>query len=155
MTTSADIRTAWATFVWTAASITALTTNIYDYAAADLAAESETDNAKLLENQVYNFFQYKIEKLWDYQLTGQVFNQFRVRVEYFKQASVTGSFNAVEDAFETVHTAMRANLGDNWNSTIDGFTVQTEPANIMLVKLQGVPVWRGAFTYIGFKTSAL
>lgn len=156
MTTSADVRTAWDTFVFDAGALTTITSNAYAFDARSMAAKSDAHNAKLLYNQKYNFFQYRVAKIWNYQLSGQVLNEFRVYVEYYREADVDGTaYNAVEDAFETIHTTVRSGLGETWNANVDNFLPQTEPVNFSLERIGGRPVWKGSFVYQGFKTSAL
>lgn len=156
MSTSATVRAAWDLCVWQQATIQAITSKIYDYDAAGLASESITHNDKLLLNQEYNFIQYRVAKTWEYQIGGQARNEYRVTIEYYKQADIAGvHFNDIEDAFQTIHDTVVAQLGGNWNVTVDGYGLQNTPINIGLLRIQNVPVWKGTFTFVGFQTVTL
>jgi len=149
MTTAAQIRTAWNTKIWTHASVTSITTKIYDF---DLKIESTKEAGRLRYNQEINFFTYIVTSKERLRLMGQREQEFTVEVSYYKRADVDGSnFNDIMNVLETVTGLVRTELTSSWDSTVDFYRHQSEQPSITQITIDGVAVWLGRFIYLGYK----
>lgn len=149
MTTSAQVRTAWQTYIWDNVSLTNLTPNIYSY---DITTESTKEMSKLRHNQEINFITFIISRAQTIRMMGQIEQRFNVDIRYYKEANITGSnFNAVVDVFETIDSLVVSGLGVRWNSTVDYYQIQENPPNIQKITLENKPVWSGLYQYVGYK----
>lgn len=149
MTTAAQIRSAWSTKIWTHATVTAITTKIYDF---DLKIESTKEAGRLRFNQEINFFTYLVTSKERLRLMGQREQEFAVEVSYYKRADVDGSnFNDIMNVLETITGLVRTELTSSWNSTVDYYRHQGEQPTIEQITIDGVAVWLGRFVYLGYK----
>lgn len=160
MTTSAQVRTAWNTRVWTNATVTAITDKIYSFDIADSGALTG-GQAELLRYQAQvNFFAYTVTRgRTSPQLTaggasGGLRYTFDVSVAYYLQKDQGQSdtnYNAVVDRLETIDGLVVSQLGKRWDSTVD-FYEQTGAQEPQLIQLDEKEVWRGVITYRAVKT---
>lgn len=149
MTTNAQIRTAWNTYIWQNATIQAITDRIYDY---DITVESAKEAAKLRYNQKINFFLYLVMRQSRPMIMGQHEQTFTVQVRYFKEMNVGGShWNDVVDAFSTIDDLVISALTSTWNNTVDYYRTQDSPPALSLVTIEETSVWQGIFEYRGVK----
>lgn len=149
MSTSAEIRAAWDTKIWTNTTITALTTKIYDY---DITTQSTKETAKFYYNQEINFITYLVNRTQRIRLMGQVEQKFDVEIRAYKKADTEGvNYNALITQFETIDALIVSQLTGNWNSTVDYYQIQDAVPEVSLITLDGVQVWLGRYTYTGIK----
>jgi hypothetical protein len=159
MSTPAQIRAAWAAKVWAHSSIKALTTKIYNFDLESVAELSTAHKSLMYYNQRINFFQYRVTKARQFGLSGgKVMYKYPVVIRYYREATIDldGSvFNAVEDAFETLFTAVQSQLGTSWNNTVDYYEIQVEPASVDATLLDDKLVWVGQYSFQGIKEATL
>lgn len=149
MTTAAQIRTAWNAKIWTHATVTAITTKIYDF---DLKIESTKEAGRLRYNQEINAFTYVVTSAERLRLMGQREQEFSVVVSYYKRADVDGSnYNDIMNVMETITGLVRTELTSSWNSTVDFYRHQPGQPQITEITIDGVPVWLGRYSYLGYK----
>lgn len=149
MTTSALVRAAWNTKIWTNATITALTAKIYDY---DITTNSTKETAKFYHNQEINFITYLVNRTQRIRLMNQIEQRFSVEIRAYKKADTDGvNYNALITQFETIDALVISQLTTTWNSTMDYYTIQDSPPEISQITLEGIPVWLGKYTYTGIK----
>lgn len=149
MTTSAQVRSAWNTSVWSHSTLTSLTTKIYNY---DVTTESTKEYSKFRESQEINFFTYLVSRAQRIRIMNQYEQIFTVDIRYYRKADVAGAnYNTVIDAFETIDTRVVAGLTSSWGSTIDFYRIQDGPPAISQIQMEGVPVWLGIYKYFGYK----
>lgn len=123
MTTSAQIRTNWNTYVFQNADILAITGKAYPY---EVTEESEKEVADAYDSANINFFEYVVSNSETSvnQIGGGYGNsreqRFLVEVRYTKYAGTDGAaFNAVTDALETLLDTVREDLGATWQGLVD------------------------------------
>jgi hypothetical protein len=156
MSTTAQVRSAWKTNVFDHSTIQALTTKIYDYDVVETAGISTAHDAKLYEAQVYNFIQYRVTKTRRFDLTLKMLITFPVTVQYYKEVDLAGAnYNGVEDAIETIFNRVRTGLSDTWAATVDYWRVTDAPPDIVILRVNDRPVWRGQYQFIGVKEISL
>ena len=149
MSTVAQIRTAFSTYVFTNASITVLTDKIYDY---DITLESTKEYSKLRYRTEINFLTYLVTRAQKPLIMGQFEQTFTVRIRYGKQADVAGSvFKAVSDVFETIQDLVQNQLGSTWNNSVDYYRVQNGPPNMEQQEIENLPVWVGTYEFLGYR----
>jgi hypothetical protein len=156
MSTASGVRTVWNTYVFAHSTVTALTTKIYNYDIVELASRSQTHDAKLLYNQVYNFIQYRVTKTRQFGLTNKAIYTFPVTIQYYKEADIDGTnFNAVEDAWETIHTRVYSGLGTTWQGQVDYYQIVQTAPEINLVTINDRACWRSQYQYLGIQEASL
>lgn len=149
MTTLAQVREAWRTDVFEQSTILSLTPQTYNY---ELNLESTLEVTKLRYEGRINAFQYITNRALRLRLSNQTEQRFEVSIEYFLEADTTGeAYNDVLEAFETIDTAVRANLGSNWNSLVEYYQAQTDVIQINQRTIENIAVWVGSYRYLGFK----
>lgn len=157
MSTSAQIRSAWNSGVWTNGTVTALTTKIYAY---DLVAslKSKPEAVSMYYNQSINFFTYLVNRT---RVTQEIRGantsvqryEYDVTVNYYLQKDLTDSaqnYNNVIDRLETVDGIVISGLGATWSSTVNYY----EMSGILtptLIELDDREVWRGGYQYRAIK----
>lgn len=154
MSTPSDIRSQWATDVWADASVSALTSRIYDY---DITQQSGFEKAKLRHGQEVNFFTYLCTRGWRNRGLGSagpmstnrfIYYLHRVEVNYYLEYDTSGAnFNNVIDRLVTVETAVQANLGTSWSTLVDFYRLD-EVREPTIVTIDDEPCWRGVNVYI-------
>ncbi len=160
MSSSAAVRAAWNTAIWTHATVTAITTSIYAYdIIQDLDSKKEV--SRLYYNQKINFFMYQVVRSRTTpELRGGTSNiehyAYEVLVSYALErdlAETTTSsahYNTVIDRLETVDGLVLSQLGKTWGNTVQYGDMQTvNPPK--LVKLDGKECWLGSNLYVGKK----
>ena len=157
MSTSAAIRSAWNTGVWTNATVTALTTKIYAY---DLIAslKSKPEATLMYYNQAINFFTYLVTRSRITQeVRGASTNvsryEYEVAVFYHLQKDLTDSaqnYNNVIDRLETVDGIVLSGLGATWSNTVNYYEMSGTLAP-RLIELDDREVWQGGYTYKAIK----
>lgn len=156
MTTSAQVRAAWAAKVWSHATITAITTKIHAYDVLSIADESEAHKSKLKYAQEINSIQYTVHKMRTFEMTGKEQQLFDVNITIYRSADITGAnFNAIEDTAETINTLVSSELGSTWNGTVDYYRTEDRAIEITDSRLDDVPIWIGQFKYQGFKQDSI
>ena len=157
MSTPAQVRAAWDAAIWTHATITALTTSIFDYDARALADVSEEHAAALKYSQEINFFQYLVSKDREFdKISSGVTYRHVVTIQYFKQADLyTDYYNDIEDAFETITDLVQSQLQRTWSGTVAFWDVQSGSSDIALDQIEGLPVWVGQYSFIGIESTTL
>lgn len=152
MSTQSQVRSAWNSAIWSNATITAITPNIFNY---DVLREYQTsvkEYAALKHVQETNFITYIVSRAQRIRIMGQVEQKFSVEIRVYKEADVEGTnFNAVLDTFETIDSLVVSQLGNTWSSTVDFYSLQESAPEVTKVALDGVPVWLGTYTYTGVK----
>ena len=154
MSTQAEVRAAWAAKIWADASITAISSNVYDFDIESIATVSGAHAAKLYFSQEINFWQYTIARGWAYENTQKKECSYLVTVRYYRDAQedLTGTnYNAVHAAFDTLTPLVLSALTFNWNGTVENYELQSGPPAITPIMLDGRPVWRGEYQYRGYK----
>jgi tRNA U34 5-carboxymethylaminomethyl modifying GTPase MnmE/TrmE len=122
MTTSAEIRTVWDTYVFNNSDILAITDKSYPY---ELTQESEKEVSSAYTEADINFFEYvvSLEETIENQIGGNSNNReqrFLVEVRYTKYAGTDGAaFNDVIDTLEALIDVVREDLGSTWQNTVD------------------------------------
>lgn len=122
MTTSAEIRQAWKTYVFEHADILAITSKAYPY---EVTEESEKEVSDAYEESKVNFFEYVVTLTESNanQIGGNINTReqtFLVEVRYTKAAGTDGAaFNDIIDALETLQDVAREDLGATWQGLID------------------------------------
>ena len=105
MTTAALVRAAWKTNVWDNAALTALTSRAHNFDLMEIAEVSNAHAALMYHGQQINFFQYRVTKAREKQLSAsRILYTISVHTQYFLEATTDTSgsnYNAVEDAIET------------------------------------------------------
>lgn len=149
MTTNAQIRTAWNTYIWQNATIQAITDRIYDY---DITVESAKEAAKLRYNQKINFFLYLVMRHTRPMIMGQQEQVCTVQIRYFKEFDVGGThWKDVVDSLQAVDDLVISALTSTWNNTVDYYRTQESPPTISLVTIEETSCWQGIFEYRGVK----
>lgn len=149
MSTSGEVRAAWDSKIWTNATITALTTKIYDY---DITTGSTKETAKFYHNQEINFITYLVNRTQRLRLMGQVEQTFNVEIRSYKKADTDGvNYNDLITQFETIDSLIISQLTSTWDDTVDYYTIQSSVPEISLITLDGIQVWLGKYTYTGIK----
>lgn len=156
MTTVSDIETAWNTAIWGHATITALTPRIFNREIPDL---SEEDVRDVSYQQEINFFEWLVKKSVRYPLVSRGVGEdqaFLVEIRYTREKDPhtdrTGTnYNSVRDAYETLLSLVKSELGNSWDSTVDFYTTQQEAIVINERVVGGVEVWSSVFRFQGFK----
>ena len=122
MTTSAQVRTNWDTYVFQNADILAITEKAFPY---EVTEESEKEVADAYDSTNINFFEYVVSLTETNvnQISGSSLSRqqrFLVEVRYTKYAGTDGAaFNEVTDALETLLDTVRDDLGQTWQGLID------------------------------------
>lgn len=148
MATLAQIRTAWSSNVFSDASVTAFTTNAFDYD----VVEDGTSLGDLVQSGVVNFFTYVAKKQDRGLITGGS-NSTRVRYEmevsYYLEAVPDGTNHPlVLDRMDIVDGLVRTSLGETWGATVDFFDRPQEPPTLSTINIGGKNVWRALQTWV-------
>ena len=152
MSTSTLIRAAWKTFVFDQDDIQAITPNIYDY---DITQNSQHELKKLRHDQEINFITYTVSRTTIGELIGARTYKYRVEVNCFREVDRTGSnYKAASDLFETITDNVVTTLGTSWSSTVDFYTLPTEPPRTAQVTIGTKQVWRSTQIYTAQKVSS-
>ena len=163
MSTISEIRTAWNAAVWTNAAITAITPQIFSYDVLSRVENSEADAEPLYNRRTkkIHFIQYDIERQAAWTVTGGSANtvnyQTAIHIEYYIEADADGaSYHAAQDDLETLITTITAELGHDWDGTVDGwnFGSPTIPAP-RLGKIDGRDVWATEVRLISFELTTI
>jgi hypothetical protein len=155
LTTLADIRTAWNAKVWTDATITAITTNIFPY---EVTKDSALELAALFAGKQVNFFTFVVNREQQLGISNQRTLLFSVEVSYYieqfaKSLTSTMAVNnqpAAMDAIIAVDDLVFSALRPNWNGTVLYFVPQTGPCRISSLVIDNRPVYRASYTYTGY-----
>jgi hypothetical protein len=152
MTTAALVRAAWKTNVWDNAALTALTSRAHNFDLMEIAEVSNAHAALMYHGQQINFFQYRVTKAREKQLSAsRILYTISVHTQYFLEATTDTSgsnYNAVEDAIETLFTRVQA-WSASWGSTVEYWVPQSEEPSLVLVELDDRPVWCGSYSFTG------
>jgi len=149
MTTSATIRSAWNSAIWTNTSITAMTEKIYNFEVLQLSTK---ETARLRFNQEINFFTYTVTRASRIRPMSQIEQKFDVDITRYLQADVAGdNYTQLLNDFETLDALVLSGLTSSWSSTVDFYRTQDGPPSVTLQEIEGVPVWVGRYKYTGFK----
>ena len=149
MSTTAEVVTAWNDLIWEDTDILAITPNIFNF---EFSALSTKEYARLRHEQQVNAFFYTVTRAERLRLMGQREQKFTVAIEYYKAANVAGTnYPDIHEVFETLDTTIRAELSSNWNETVDFYRNQEGPVSITLIEIESRPIYRGNYSYIGFK----
>ncbi len=155
MTTSAQIRSAWNTAIWTHATVTALTTQIFAFDAVQQpVAQVEINN--FYYQQKINFFTYltmRTTKQQDIAGTALATKTIHtVQVFYYLEKDLTNSaynYTNCIDRLETVDGLVRSQLGKTWTSTVN-YWEMLDALSPVVVELDGKKVWRASYTYTAY-----
>ena len=153
MSTSVQIRAAWAAGVWANTTITALTDKIHNFDVTQ-EADSQKQTDLLYYQTKVNCFTYESARSRkrlaivggtnagvEYTHTMQVF--------YYLEkdpAQTDYNYNTCVDRLETVDGIVISGLGKTWTSTVD-FYEMIRIDTPRLLKLDGRDVWRAGYTY--------
>jgi hypothetical protein len=154
MTTSAQVRTAWSTYIWQSATVAAITPIFFDY---DAILSSVLEPADLYYDDgsgqipAVNYFQTitqrqnEIDQIQGYQQT------FQVRMSYTLQQTdiAYSSYNTVIDNLETVDDLVKSALGGRWQFTVNYYTGGI-PSPIKSVVVDQKQCWRGEMLYTAY-----
>lgn len=122
MTTAAQIRSAWETYVFQNSDISAITSKYYK---TEVTQESEAEVALGYNDSQINFFEFVVtpQQSEVNQISGSANSRlqtFLVEVRYTKYAEPNGTaFNDVIDALETLIDTVRTSLGATWQGLVD------------------------------------
>lgn len=146
MSTAAQIRTAWANNVWNNASITAITTKIYDREMPKDITGAQTTNSqkeRLLYSYKYNFIEYVITKHDDGGAIGQRKYSYDVNVLVNRQTDNDGTeHNACIDTLNTIFNVVNTNLGTTWQGTVDRWLPLSGQPQINFYSIENVRIIR-------------
>lgn len=152
-TTIAALEAAWLA-VWESSTILSLTDKIHTY-------QITQDSAKELEDLMFegadgsgevNFIEALSSRTVTHGETGRKNYTYKVQVNYYRKKDTEGnSWKEVRDFFDTLYTAVTTELSTTWDATVDFFEPQEDAAEISEFTIDKEPVWRGTYTYTGFK----
>lgn len=159
MSTSAQVSAAWAAAIFSHASITAFSTQIYNFDIAD--DKSEAQAALFRVGQEISFLQYltvRGEKFGESAETlGRVATyDFQVQVSAYRTADINGAnWVAVRNLFDTLFPLVVSELGNKWSNTVDLWRPQDGAARIEQILIDDTPVWRGTKSFFATKRVTL
>jgi|688.fasta_scaffold73921_3 hypothetical protein len=149
MSSPNDVRTAWNTGVWTHATITTITPKIYSF---DLPITTGFELGQIRHSQEINFFIYLVSYTEVATAVRQMEQRFRVAVQYYREHNLAGSnYNAAVDALYSLHSRVRAGLGNTWSGTVDYHETPREPRQPTIVSIDARPVWKLETNFDGLK----
>lgn len=148
--TSALVRAAWQTRLWSHAGVLAVTPKIFLY---DIAADAQTRVAELYHQTRVNFFTCVVRRATEVLPQRQARYTFQVQVAYYlQQADVPGTtFNTVVDRLEAVDALVLSELAGTWGGAVD-FYRGGDPSDVSTVEVDGKQCWTGRMTYTAVKT---
>jgi len=150
---SATIRTAWNTGVFQHATITAITTKIYQYDVT-AAVRSKPEAELFYYNQKVNFFkQTVVRQARNNSLRGNnslaTRYEYDIEVSYYLErdfAATAANYNLAIDRIETMDDLVRTQLGKTWSSTVSHWEV-SGILSPQLIQLDGRDVWQAGYSY--------
>ena len=153
MTTSAEIRTALETSVFSRSSLLAITDNVLFYA---MTEGSEKELSAIYSGQQINAFQVLVSRAISQMMTGAELHTFDVEISYFKAKDTEGqAWVDCLDALDTVIDEVRSQLGNTWNGLIDYWTLTTEAPAVEPRVIDSTEAWRSSVLLQCFATNAL
>lgn len=157
MSTSAEVRAAFKTYVFDSAAVQAITTKAYAY---DLMANvaSFSEDALLYFNQSVNFITYTVSRIRE---TGEVRGanttvtryRFIVKLNHYLAKDIGAEdqgYNQAVDNIETIDATIASALGKKWGDTVD-FNRVVSMQEAELITLDDREIWRVGYQYEGIK----
>lgn len=157
MSTSAQVRAAFKTYVFDSETVQAITTKAYAYdVMANVASFSE--DALLHFNQKINFVTYTVSRIRE---TGEVRGsnttvsryRFIVKLNYYIAKDIgeeDQGYNQAVDNIETIDATIASALGKKWGDTVD-FNRVVSMQEAELITLDDREIWRVGYQYEGIK----
>lgn len=158
MSTSAQVRTAWSTYVLQHASAQAFTTQMHLFEIND---QSEHALELIRYNTEINFVQCLIARA---QRSGEtsrpagtsVQYDYTVEVRYTREAEPSGAnWTAVIDFFDTLQSLVLTQLGNSWQNTVDMYAPQEGVPSIEEIVFDNTKAWQGRYTWAATKYTSL
>lgn len=147
--TQSDVRSLWDSNIWQHLTILALTDRIYN---RDLSTEALGQDAALRYAQNVNFFNYIVRRYVEAQIGNTYVYRFTVDVYYTHEDKAgIDAYNKVLDAFETIESLVRSEMGSHWDGLMDDYQLQQQPIDITQTDINNVICWRGHQVYTAFK----
>lgn len=150
MSTPSDIRSKWNSLVWSHASITALTTKIYNY---DVVERSQFESEKFYYQGKVNFFQYLVTRGEDPDetMTNRVMYLHSVLVQYYLEADTAGAmYNNAIDRMATLYDTVESELGRDWDGVVSYYQRQSAPPVPELAEVDGRSAWMIQAEFTGY-----
>lgn len=148
------IRALFQSQVFDHASITAITSKVYNY---DIVVTIDNDLTALMYNQKINFFSYQALRSISYEASSNNGNandygyNYEVQISYYLEAeNNSNAYNLAIDRMETVEDLIHSELGINWDDNVDVMT-QIQTGLPELVTIQDVECWKITQLYSGLK----
>jgi hypothetical protein len=142
------IETAWIDKIWQNLTILNITDKIHNFEITD-TSQFELD--QLSFNQELNYFEWVVTRAIQYQPIGaenEAVCKIMVEIRYTRQKDTTGeNWRSVRDVFSDLITLVHSELGSSWDSTVDFYTHQQDPADITTDLINDVPCWRGTYRF--------
>ena len=158
MSTSAQVRTAWNTYVLQHATLQAFTNKIHLF---EVIEDSEAALELTRYDTEINFAQCLIARGQAYAESSQpagtsVQYNYQVEVTYIREADPAGNnWLAVIDFFDTLQDLVRTQLGVTWVGTVDFFRPQDGTVAIEAIDYDNTKAWRGTFRFVAAKYTSL
>lgn len=155
MSTPAEVRTSWATNLWSKAAMTALTTQIFSY--DPLQIQSLEGFSELLFDESINFITYLTIREPQLVQVNCITYRYQVLVSRYIEVDhvqdVGQSYHQVTDDLTTIEATIRgdANFNKGWNNVVDYWVLKNNPP-ITSLQIAGRSVWVGQSLYEGTKT---
>jgi hypothetical protein len=155
MSTSAQVSTAWGSAIFAHASITAFSTQIYNFDIAD--DKSEAQEVLFRNSQAISFIQYLTVRGEKFGETSETLGRvatydYQVQISAYRTADINGvNWAAVRDLFDTLFPLVISELGTTWSSTVDYWRPQDGAARIEQILIDDTPVWRGTKSFFATK----
>lgn len=155
MSTSAQVSAAWAAAIFAHPSVTAFSTQIYNFDIAD--DKSEAQEVLFRSSQAISFIQYLTVRGEKFGETAETLGRvatydFQVQVSAYRVADINGAnWAAVRNLFDTIFPLVISELGSTWSSTVDFWRPQDGAARIEQILIDDTPVWRGTKSFFATK----
>lgn len=134
--TTAQVRTAWDTNVFTAATVIAITDKIYD---KRMDRGGSTKEISLLKyKQEFNWIEYTVQRFAQGGMIGQRRYEYLVRVNVCREVDPDSTnHNDCLDALDTIEGLVISALGVTWGSTVDLWQDVSRAPSIDEIEISG------------------
>lgn len=156
MTDVTTIEDAWETYVWSHATMAAITLKVFKY---EIATLSEKEVQNLLYMQEVNCFEVVTTREVGSQEIGNATSAhitYPVQVRYTRQADPDGdNYRAVLAAIASLQGVVNTSLGSSWQNTVDYYLHQEGPLEVQSEVIANVPCYRGVYRFFGHKFTTI